>query len=85
MINIVNSHGVQQKLHEIEEVAKNLEDALRKRSESDPQTPIITSARALGLVYQAKLESPSTSSLPDRVDNENRMVNLMTCIILCFI
>ena len=70
--------SVQQKLREIEEVARGLEDALKKRSESEPQTPLATSVRALGQVYQEKLDSPTTASPPDQLNlgSENKMVRM---------
>ena len=68
---------IQHRLREIEEVARSLEDALKKKSESEPQTPVISSARALGQAYQAKLEElSSSSSLPDQgnMDSDNNIL-----------
>ena len=53
-------------------MARSLEDALKKKSESEPQTPIISSAKALGLAYQAKLESFQADQL--NPDSDNKLV-----------
>lgn len=54
-------------------MAKSLEEALRKRSESEPQTPVGVSVRALGLAHQAKLES-SLSTDRGNLETEGKMV-----------
>lgn len=51
----------QTKLQEIEEVARNLEAALRKRGDSEPP-PDLTSLRSLNLSYKAKMTEESLSS-----------------------
>ena len=52
---------LQTRLQEIEEVARNLEFALRKRSDSEP--PDLSSLRSLNMSYKAKMTEELSNSL----------------------
>ena len=52
---------MQTRLQEIEEVARNLELALRKRSDSEP--PDLSSLRSLNMSYKAKMTEELSNSL----------------------
>ena len=65
------------RLQEIEEVARNLELALRKRSDSEP--PDLSSLRSLNMSYKAKMteelsNSLETSAIPrERLEEEQEV------------
>ena len=67
----------QTRLQEIEEVARNLELALRKRSDSEP--PDLSSLRSLNMSYKAKMteelsNSLETSAIPrERLEEEQEV------------
>ncbi len=56
----VNTIRFQTKLLEIEEVARKLEEALRKRGDSEPP-PDLTSLRSLNMSYKAKMAEDQLS------------------------
>ena len=68
---------LQTRLQEIEEVARNLELTLRKRSDSEP--PDLSSLRSLNMSYKAKMteelsNSLETSAIPrERLEEEQEV------------
>ena len=61
--SVCGSSFLQQRLHEIQDVARELEIALRKKGESEPATPLSMRKRSLSHSSAAKLESQLSASL----------------------
>jgi len=74
--SLVGSSFLQQRLQEIQEVARELEIALRKKGESEPATPLSMRKRSLSHSSAAKLESQLSASLDSNAKQHNAELSM---------